>query len=87
MASNMVFSGACTYSATKIMLSNFGEAVHYELKSNVDVTVWDAGHVATNIHMDPPPRLVTLSAKKAVSDILRQLGKERRTRGSVIFKI
>ena len=72
-----------TYGATKIAISNFGEALHYELKQNVDVLVWEAGYIHSNIHRDPPPKLLTLNTDKAVSDVLSKLGKEKNTKGSL----
>ena len=52
----------CT-NATKSMISNYGESVHYELKSNIDVTVWEPLCVSTSIHVEAPPGLATLDAK------------------------
>ena len=58
--------------------------MHFELKKNVDVTVWEPGYVASNIHYDAPPGYLTLSSKKAVSDIFSQFG-TRKTHGSLLF--
>ena len=69
-AADVVFAGGASYSATKAMVSNFGEAVHYELKTNVDVTVWEPGMVHSNIHIKDPPNAMTMKTDKAVSDIL-----------------
>ena len=33
------------------MVSNFGESISYELKENVDVTVWEPGEIKTAIHL------------------------------------
>ena len=87
MAARMVFPGLCSYSATKSMVSNFGESIHYELKQNVDVTVWEPGYVHSNIHLETPPSAMTMETDKAVSDALACLGKDRRTRGSLIFSL
>ena len=84
-AAEMVFAGNASYSATKAMVSNFGESVHYELKQNVDVTVWEPGVVYSNFHLSKPPGIMTKTAKSAVSDVLTLLGKERKTRGSLFF--
>ena len=70
MCSEMVLGGNASYSATKVMVSNFGESVYYELQANVDVTAWDPGFIYSNIHLNPPPSLMTKSTKSAVSDIL-----------------
>ena len=51
MASETLMSGMSNYSATKAMISNYGESVHYELNSNIDVTVWEPGYVYSNIHI------------------------------------
>ena len=69
------------------MASNFGESVHYELKQNVDVTVWEPGMVYSNIHVKEPPSMLTKTTKSSVADILCLLGKERRTRGSLFFSL
>ena len=74
-----------TYSATKVAVSNFGESIHYELKQNADVLVWEPGYVHSNIHTKAPPGLLTMSTKKAVSDALDKLGKNRKTLGSLLF--
>ena len=86
MAAKIVFAGAQSYSATKAMVSNFGESIHYELKSNVDVTVWEPGMVHSHIHLEQPPGWLTLETSKAVSDALACLGKDRNTRASLLFK-
>ena len=57
-AAEMVFAGNASYSATKAMVSNFGESVHYELKDNVDVTVWEPGVVYSNFHLSKPSRVL-----------------------------
>ena len=86
IAAKCVFAGSQAYSATKSLISNFGESVHYELKKNVDVTVWEPGYVHSNIHVEAPPGFATLETPKAVSDILACLGKDRNTRGSLLFE-
>lgn len=37
------------YSASKAMVSNFAEALHYEVKDKIDVVGWEAGGVRTKI--------------------------------------
>ena len=85
MAANLFMSGNSNYSATKAMISNYAESIHYELKANIDVTVWEPGMVHSNIHLKDPPGLLTIETKKAVRDILNCLGKDRKTRGSLFF--
>ena len=72
-----------SYSATKALVSNLGMSLYYELKSNIDVTTWEPGFVESNIHVKPPPASITLKTPKAVSDILKRLGKEMKTGGSL----
>ena len=38
-----------SYCATKAMISNFGEALHYEVKEWIDVTIWEPGTTKTKI--------------------------------------
>ena len=87
MAANLFMSGNSSYSSTKAMISNYGESIHYELKANIDVTVWEPGMVHSNIHLKDPPVHMTIETKKAVTDILNCLGKDRKTRGSLFFTL
>ena len=87
MAAEMLFAGNANYSATKALVSNYGESVHYELKSNIDVTVWEPGMVYSNFHIRDPPGAMTVETKKAVADALCCLGKDRKTRGSLFFTL
>merc|ERR1712038_1728395 len=77
-----------SYCATKAAISNWGQSMHYELESNIDVTVWEPGYVRSNIHVegDPPPAIFTLDTDKAVSDALACLGKTRKTRASLRYE-
>ena len=84
IAAHTVNPTFASYAATKHAISCFGEAMHFELKKNVDVTVWEPGFVETNIHLDKPPGCVTLTAKKSVEDILKKFG-VRKTYGSLTF--
>ena len=45
ITATMQMPGIAAYSATKAAVSNFGEAIHYELKRKVDVTVWEPGFI------------------------------------------
>ena len=38
-----------SYSASKVMVSNFAKALHYEVKEKIDVVGWEAGGVKTKI--------------------------------------
>ena len=51
-----------SYCATKAMVSNFTEALHYEVKDMIDVTLWEPGGIKTKIFTqgldkgaNPPP--------------------------------
>ena len=83
-AAHMISPGFASYSATKHAVSCFGEAMFWELKRNIDVTVWEPGYIESNIHLEKPPGLLTLTAKQAVSDIFNKFG-IRKTYGSLIF--
>ena len=85
VAARAIFPCNASYSATKCMVSKWGECLHYEMKSNVDVTVWEPGFVESNIHLEKPPAGLTVKTDKAVSDILRYLGKTRKTEASLTF--
>ena len=82
----MLLPGIASYSATKAAVSSYGECLNFELERNVDVTVWEPGYVESNIHLAPPPKTLTLGADVAVADVLRDLGKHRKTAGSLIFE-
>ena len=84
LAASGVFSGMASYSATKRAISCFGEAMHWELKENVDVTVWEPAYTESNIHIEKPPAMFTLPTKTAVRDVFNKFG-ERKTRGSLRF--
>ena len=81
----MQMPGIAAYSATKAAVSNLGEAIHFELKKNVDVTVWEPGFIETKILVNAPPSVLTQSCEKAVGDILCSLGKTRNTKGSLRY--
>ena len=84
IAAHTVAPSFASYAATKHAISCFGEAMHFELKKNVDVTVWEPGYVESNIHLEKPPGPLTLTAKKAVGDMLTKFG-VRKTYGSLTF--
>ena len=65
------------YCATKAMVSNFTESLHFEVKEWIDVTCWVPGGVDTTIFnngidggANPPPKWTMLSAEKAVGGVL-----------------
>ena len=84
VAAHTVAPTFASYAATKHAISCFGEAMHFELKKNVDVTVWEPGYVESNIHLEKPPGFMTLTAKQAVGDMFAKFG-VRKTYGSLIF--
>ena len=84
VAAHTVAPTFASYAATKHAISCFGEAMHFELKKNVDVTVWEPGYVESNIHLEKPPGFMTLTAKQAVGDMLSKFG-VRKTYGSLMF--
>ena len=51
----MIAPGFASYAATKHAVSCFGEAMFFELKRNIDVTVWEPGYIESNIHLEAPP--------------------------------
>lgn len=79
--------GVASYSATKAMVSRFIEALSFEVRDKIDVTCWEPGPCDTNIFPDGESPTFKLTPRKAVSDVLCQLGKTRLTQGSYIFYI
>ncbi len=73
--------GLAAYCGSKALVSTFGEALSFEVREYMDVTVWDCGHVQTKLGGNYKGR-TTLTPEEAVSDALRHLGKSRRTKGS-----
>ena len=53
--SKVSMPGLATYTATKAFVSNFIQALHYEVRSTVDVTCWDCGPTLTNLFGNEPP--------------------------------
>jgi short-subunit dehydrogenase len=84
--------GGASYSATKAFVSNFFESVHYEVVDKVDVMVWAPGGVATKIFEDTLGKekaaelakvdLTMVSTERAVTAMLKDLGKTRYTNGA-----
>ena len=78
--------GIASYCVTKAMCSAFTEALSFEVRDKMDVTCWDAGPAFTNLgNGEQPPKAISLTASQAVEDILRQLGKTRKTNGSLKY--
>ncbi len=42
--------GLSAYSSSKAAVSQFAEALHYEIKDKIDVMAWDCGSVATKLN-------------------------------------
>lgn len=86
---NTSMPGLASYSATKAMVSNFTQALHFEVRNKIDVTCWEPGPCTTNLFADQvegPPEIICLTPQKAVRDVLCQLGKARVTNGSFWFR-
>ena len=80
--------GIASYDATKALVSNFMEALHFEVREKIDVTVWEPGPCFTRIGGDEqPPKAITLTAEKAVRNVLCQVGRSRKTTGSYFFNL
>lgn len=63
LIANRVFPGVASYAATKSMVNNFAQALHFEVKNKVDVTVWEPGPCETNIRPgETTPTLFTHTA-------------------------
>jgi len=78
------------YSATKAMVSNFAQALHYEVKHHIDVTAWEPGPCSTSLFDasgTPPPTTIAMTPQKAVRGILCQIGRARISVGNYYFYI
>ena len=67
---NMPFPGLLTYSCSKALINNFGQALHYEVKEKIDVMVWQAGHTDTKMIAGMDKSCFELPTKKAVEGSL-----------------
>ena len=83
----ILFPGIASYSATKAAVSNYGECLNFELERNVDVTVWEPGFIKSNMLLAPLPKIGIQDAEVAVADVLRDLGRQRSTAGSLGFAL
>lgn len=79
--------GIAAYTATKALVSNFMESLHFEIAHFCDVTCWEPGPCQTNLFENgtQPPKGVTITAQKAVAAVLAQLGRARVTNGNYWF--
>jgi len=83
---NISMPGLASYCATKAMVSNFAQALHFEVRHKIDFTVWEPGPCYSNIMQgETPPKAITLTAEKAVDGIMRQMGRARITVGNYFF--
>ena len=85
---NISMPGLAAYCATKAMVSNFGQALHFEQRHKIDFTVWEPGPCDTNLFTEErPPKALTLTSKKAVLGIMRQIGRARVSAGNFSFHL
>ena len=63
ISASIQMPGIAAYPATKAAVSNFGEAIHYDLQKNVDVTVWEPGFIKTKILVSPTPSSMMLTTE------------------------
>lgn len=85
---NISMPGLASYCATKAMVSNFGQALHFEVRHKIDFTVWEPGPCFTNLGQgEHPPKAITLTSEKAVDGIMRQMGRARITVGNYFFYV
>ena len=64
--------GIGAYCATKALVSNFAEGLHFEVRHKIDVTCWEPGACSTNLLTgeNKPPGAITMTPKKAVTGAL-----------------
>ena len=79
-------SGVAVYSGAKQFAQFLGVGLAMELAEKVDVTVYQAGEVATKL-LRKRESLTVISAKKAAECSLRDLGKVDLTNGAMIHEI
>ena len=78
-----------SYSSAKAFVTNFGQALHYEVKDSVDVMVWTPSTVQTNIsaNIASGEKLekglkMGMEVESAVTQMLQRLGRASITVGS-----
>lgn len=84
MLSQISIPGIASYSATKAFVTNFMQALHFEVRDRVDVTCWNCGPCSTNLGHEAPSSMC-LTPEKAVRGVLTQLGRSRITDGNYFF--
>ena len=76
-------AGTAVYAASKAYASSFTQALGYELSDRIDFADWPCGEVKTRLYGDygeKNPRAIT--ATKAVTPLLKQIGHDRITYGN-----
>ena len=68
--SGMPIPGVATYSCSKSLVSNFGQALHYEVRDKIDVTVWEPGSTDTKIIQSTDKSYWTLPTSDSVNGYL-----------------
>lgn len=76
-------AGTLSYCCTKTFVDFLARGLSYELEGRVDCLSWRAGYVQTNMVKRPVGGWV-INTETAVKGMLRDLGKERMTRGVAV---
>ena len=79
-------AGLVSYCSTKSFVDFLARGLSYELEGQVDCLSWRAGYVSTNMIKKPAGGLV-VNTETAVKGMLRDLGKERMTRGVAVHDL
>ncbi len=79
-------AGSLTYSCAKTFADFLARGLSYELKSKIDCLSWRAGFVSTNMVKKEPKGWV-ISTTVGVKGMLRDLGKERFSRGVAVHDL
>ena len=79
-------AGILDYSCTKTFVDFLGRGLSFELEGKVDCMSWRAGYVSTNMVKREAKGWV-ISPEVAVKGMLRDLGKERMTRGVFVHDL
>ena len=69
-ASSTPIPGVSMYSCSKALVSNFGEALHFEVRHKIDVMVWESGSTDTKINDGTDKSIWELPTKKSVEGCL-----------------
>lgn len=73
-------AGILDYSCTKSFVDFLARGLSYELEGKIDCLSWQAGEVSTKMLKRPPGGSV-VTTEVAVKGMLKDLGKEKMTRG------